>query len=200
MNDKVYASKTAVKRGPEKGVRREAVIELHSWSGQPAHFSMIYDEYYYGHNVSGGYPGLNFWQKYFPEWVKYDKWHSVHVEKGPWYYIENSMYWLGRRGWRNRRPDSPPNLDHFKSTVRWGEVASDAEMDPASLVYDNLAESNLDDYEVAQILANRFPALMDAFYTDMIELFGAEAVNAAREDARVYLAEQEATRNAAQES
>ena len=56
-----------------------------------------------------------------PGLAKYIKWHLCGSD-GPMHYIENSKYWAGKRGWRDGKKDSPPNLEHFRSTAVWPEA------------------------------------------------------------------------------
>ena len=98
--------------------------------------------------------------KTFPEYAKYIKWHLVSLDS-PMYYIENSMYWAGFRGWCNGKKDSPPNYEHLKSTCIYGAVASDYKY--------NLEQMN--EFQLYSWLCDRAPDLMIAFYKDMGELF-----------------------------
>jgi hypothetical protein len=76
----------------------------------------------------------------FPELATLIKWHLMSTE-GPLHYIENTMYWLGRRGYTNGKPGDPPNLDYAKKTAVWpdmpegyvitGTVVSNAEIESA---------------------------------------------------------------------
>src|SRR5215213_8044387 len=34
------------------------------------------------------------YKAHFPEVAKFNKWHMCHVDRGPWYYIENTRYWF----------------------------------------------------------------------------------------------------------
>lgn len=66
------------------------------------------------------------------------RWHGFHVDRGPWYYIENSTYfykiYLRREGrlppgvkfWEHDRPEDAQALDHFKSTIVFGALDDDA--------------------------------------------------------------------------
>jgi hypothetical protein len=59
--------------------------------------------------------------KAFPELAPYVRWHLVSSD-GPMAYIENTMYWLGYRGWCDGKPSSPPNLEHAKKTAVWPDM------------------------------------------------------------------------------
>lgn len=53
-----------------------------------------------------------------PELAPYIKWHLCSTD-GPLHYIANSLYWAGKSGWCDGKPNDPPNLDHFRSTAIW---------------------------------------------------------------------------------
>jgi hypothetical protein len=56
--------------------------------------------------------------RYFPELAPLIKWHLVSTD-GPLHYIENTMYWLGRRGYTDGKTNSPPNLEHARKSACW---------------------------------------------------------------------------------
>jgi hypothetical protein len=91
--------------------------------------------------------------KHFPHLVPFIKWHLTSSD-GPMHYIENSMYWAGKRGYCNGQHNSPPNLEHFKSCAAW----PDAKL------------SDLVSSDLEQRLIDRLPELMDEFQKAMIEL------------------------------
>jgi len=98
--------------------------------------------------------------KYFPELEYLIKWHLV-GEDAPMYYIENTMYWMGFRGWCDGKVDSPPNLEHAKSTMIYGALESDSDVDPETFTEEELKAWMLE----------RLPKLMDLFWTDMVNIF-----------------------------
>jgi hypothetical protein len=65
--------------------------------------------------------------EHFPELKPYLKWHLVSSDE-PMHYVENSLYWAGKRGWCNGKPNDPPNLEHFRSTAVWAD-ATQADME-----------------------------------------------------------------------
>ena len=92
---------------------------------------------------------------YFPHMEKYLKWHLVNWNSGPMHYIANSLYWAGFTKW------TAANWDNFNSTCVFGSVDSDFSYNVESMTKD----------EVVTWLNNRYAKLMDAFYSDMEELF-----------------------------
>jgi hypothetical protein len=71
------------------------------------------------------------------------RWNGFHVDRGPWYYIENSTYWLQRHlraigqlpppieSWlqstrESDKADDAKALDYFKSTIVFGALDDDA--------------------------------------------------------------------------
>jgi hypothetical protein len=71
------------------------------------------------------------------------KWQGFHVDRGPWYYVENGLYWLHRhlrhagrlpeavesylRSTRDyEKAEDAKGLDHFKSTIAFGALDDDA--------------------------------------------------------------------------
>jgi hypothetical protein len=59
--------------------------------------------------------------RYFPEIAGLIKWHLVSSDE-PMHYIENTMYWLGYRGWCDGKYTSPPNLAHARSSAVWPDM------------------------------------------------------------------------------
>jgi hypothetical protein len=57
----------------------------------------------------------------FPELAPFIKWHLTSSD-APMYYIENTLYWLGYCGWCDGKPDSPPKLEHARSTAVWPDM------------------------------------------------------------------------------
>jgi hypothetical protein len=88
----------------------------------------------------------------FPELAPLIKWHLVSTD-GPLHYIENTLYWLGRRGFANGGPNDPPNLAHARSTAVWPDM-------PEGFVITGTLVSNAD---VVAALTERLPALVAEF-------------------------------------
>lgn len=59
--------------------------------------------------------------KAFPELAPYIKWHLTGSD-GPMHYIENTLYWAGKRGWCDGKAGSPPNLAHARSSAVWPDA------------------------------------------------------------------------------
>ena len=83
--------------------------------------------------------------EHFPGLAHLLKWHLTSTD-GPMHYLANTLYWLGRSGYTDGKPGSPPNLDHARKTAVWPDM-------PA-----NVTESEL---------RERLPALLSAFRADM---------------------------------
>jgi hypothetical protein len=97
----------------------------------------------------------------FPELAPLLQWHHCSTE-GPLHYVENTMYWLGRRGytrWDNartgRQPTSndPPNFAYAKSSAIWPDM-------PASFVITGTSVANA---IIEEALADRLPTLLAEF-------------------------------------
>jgi hypothetical protein len=87
--------------------------------------------------------------KYFPELQKYIKWHLCDSGE-PMSYIENSMYWHGKRN----APET--NFENFKSTAIWPDA-------PLSVM-------KLSEKEITDKLNERLPGLMQEFRAAVKEL------------------------------
>jgi hypothetical protein len=107
--------------------------------------------------------------RYFPKYEKYLKWHLCHLDRGPWYYFENSLFWAGKKG----QYKDTPNAKHFKSTIVYG--AAEGDDVPAEEITNEFLEAATEE-EIRAVLEERHPAMMSAFYRDMDELFGAGTV------------------------
>ena len=90
--------------------------------------------------------------RYFPELAPLIAWHLVSSD-GPLHYLENTMYWLGRRGYRDGKPGDPPNLDHARKTACWPKL-------PQGYVITGTEISNL---EIKIALERRLPGLLKRF-------------------------------------
>jgi len=88
----------------------------------------------------------------FPELVPLLPWHLVSTD-GPMHYIENTLYWLGRRGYCDGKPNSPPNLAYARNTASWTDM-------PEGYLITGTVVSNA---KIACVLAERLPALLAEF-------------------------------------
>ena len=99
---------------------------------------------------------------HIPHLAPYLKWHLVSVNSGPMHYIANALYWAGFSGWCDGKDNSPPHENHLKSTIVYGALDSDAEVDPMEFETKE---------ELATWLNSRFEELMARFDGDMRVLF-----------------------------
>jgi hypothetical protein len=90
--------------------------------------------------------------EHFPELVPLIKWHLVSTD-GPMHYIENTMYWLGRRGWCTGKPNDPPNLAYARKSACWPDM-------PEGYVITGTLVSNA---FIEAHLAARLPDLLEEF-------------------------------------
>jgi hypothetical protein len=97
----------------------------------------------------------------FPDLAPLIKWHLCSTD-GPLHYVENTMFWLGRRGytrWDNERAgrkftrNDPPNFEHAKKSAVWLDM-------PEGFVLTGTSVSNA---IVEEALADRLPALLAEF-------------------------------------
>lgn len=56
--------------------------------------------------------------KHFPELACLIQWHLMSTD-GPLHYVANTLYWLGYSGWTDGKHNSPPNIEHARSTAVW---------------------------------------------------------------------------------
>lgn len=105
--------------------------------------------------------------KHFPEFARLIPWHLTSTD-GPIHYLENTMYWLGFRGWTDGKPSSPPKLDYARKTAVWPDM-------PESMLAPKLGDTL--GYKAAQrdkgapveaALMARLPALLERFKADML--------------------------------
>lgn len=137
-------------------------------------FSLTFDEYERGRLVSCGAGGVEL-EKHLSADDRAivqaaRKWHLVNANTGPMRYIPNALYWAGCSGWRDGKPNSPPNWDYFLSTIVWGAVETDNDFE-LQMYFDNRNAGKL-----RELLARRFESLMDAFDTAMNGIFGAGTI------------------------
>jgi hypothetical protein len=89
----------------------------------------------------------------FPDLAPLIKWHLCSTD-GPLHYIENTMYWLGRRGYcYDGMPMSPPNLTHARNSAVWPDM-------PEGYLLTGTIVSNA---TIERALAERLPALLAEF-------------------------------------
>ena len=62
--------------------------------------------------------------KHFPQLAPLIKWHLTSTDE-PMHYIENSLYWAGKRGYCDGEPNDPPNLENFRSSAVWPEATAE---------------------------------------------------------------------------
>lgn len=107
----------------------------------------------------------------FPDLAPFIRWHLTSTD-GPLHYLANAIYHAGFcLGMENSR-----NIDHLKSTIVYGAVATDAEVDIEAM---NPAE-------LLAFLTARFPSLMAQFKTDINSLFGSEVVKEVATEPRPF--------------
>lgn len=63
-------------------------------------------------------------REWFPELAPLIPWHLTSTD-GPMHYVANTLYWLGYSGWCDGERNSPPNLDHARSTAVWPDMPAD---------------------------------------------------------------------------
>jgi len=93
----------------------------------------------------------------FPELAPLLKWHLCSTI-GPLHYVENTMFWLGRRGytrWDYARadPNDPPDLARARQCALWPDM-------PADFVVTGTRTSN---DVIEAVLTARLPALLAEF-------------------------------------
>lgn len=88
----------------------------------------------------------------FPELAPLVQWHLCSTE-APLHYVENTLYWLGRSGYCDGKPNSPPNLDHARKSAIWPDM-------PEGYIITGTVVSNA---TIENALAARLPALLAEF-------------------------------------
>lgn len=179
MRDTTFFKKNYTREYRENGRKCRIVIEadLTSLGKQHPYFSLTADLYEQN-------PGNHHWylqscgmlhdeiKKHVPSLAKYLPFHLVSVD-GPMYYIENSLYWAGLCGWTDGKKDSPPNLEHLKSTCLW--EGDDTPL--RTLLGKGDKNSTLNKVKakrLTELLQNRHDSVMARFFDAMAELFGEE--------------------------
>lgn len=103
--------------------------------------------------------------KYFPELAPMLKWHLCSSD-GPMHYLANAKYWAGHDGWRDGKPNSPPDLDNLKSTIVYGALPEDAQFDLADCLYSDQRGFTWNEakaHALERWLVARLPRLMEQF-------------------------------------
>ena len=88
----------------------------------------------------------------FPALAPLLPWHLVSTT-GPLHYVANTLYWLGRCGYCDGRPGSPPNLAFARKTAVWPSM-------PAGYL---IGGTHVSDAAIERALARRLPALLAKF-------------------------------------
>jgi hypothetical protein len=105
----------------------------------------------------------------FPELAPLIKWHLCSTD-GPMHYIENAKYWAGQCGYCNGGQNDPPNEVYLKSTIIYGAVEGDTEVDPMALANEDLLAVDRKGPFVPW-LESRLPALL-AEFREAVESLG----------------------------
>lgn len=168
--DKTFATKTI--RLERNGDVLIAKAKIESHSGQHPYFSMTGDLYDRNRPNRDGKTtnasGKSRWLgscgaigdtivEWKPELSQFERWHLTSTD-GPMHYLANAIFHAGFcLGMEDSR-----NLEYLKSTIVYGAVEGDSDVDLASL----------DAHQLKDWLIARFPALMQQFKADMAALFG----------------------------
>ena len=104
--------------------------------------------------------------QYFPQLAHLIKWHSTSSD-GPLHYIENTMFWLGYRGWCNGKLNSPPNLQFARETAVWPDLPESYVADYDADIYFSPEKLINRATEIDLNLKARLPELLAEFRKDM---------------------------------
>lgn len=153
-----------------------------SYYGRPAFITAtvrLDDEWGNGHNtfsITGEIRVRGRWEaggclhdeiaKAFPELAPLIRWHLCSTD-GPLHYIENTMYWLGWRGYCDGRDGSPPNLDHARKSAVWPDMPDHTPSGDLASVIGRQDAKGVIEAE----LRERLPGLMAEFRA-AVEAFG----------------------------
>ena len=165
--------------GRKQRLRLTATAKIHSLGSQSPSFCIT------GEVKSG--PGIiacgrldEDIARHFRSLRPYQRWNNCHVDRGPWYYVENALYHAGLS--QNLGAPAgecyPANWEHFKSCVVWGAVPeTDTGETLVKLMSISIAWSREEVVPlVTEWLQARKDRLMAAFRADMGKLFGSEAI------------------------
>ena len=111
--------------------------------------------------------------KRLPELAPFIRWHLSSTD-GPMHYAANAKYWAGHSGYRDGKPNSPPNLEYLKSTIAFGALPEDTAFNLADCLYNDARGFTWNEnkaHELEQWLHARLSALMLAFKRD-VEVLG----------------------------
>lgn len=86
----------------------------------------------------------------FPDLAPLIKWHLMSTD-GPMHYEANALYWAGHCGYRDGQKDSPPNLEHLKSTIIYGVLPEDQAFDLADHIYSDARGFTWNDAKAAEL-------------------------------------------------
>lgn len=169
MTDKTVAcvTKTRITRGDATARKYRNIIRAElSNLGQGPFFCITMDTYRQARN--------NHWYEdsfgrqderiaeLCPELRKYQKWNLVGV-RGPMHYKANACYWHSQAK-QSASWDKGINPEYLNSTIVYGALPSDYQVVPFAMEWE----------ELSAWLDARYDALMQAFRSDMRELFGAQ--------------------------
>lgn len=141
-----------------------ATAQIHQLGNQEPYFSVTGSQYT-TKRVSGEpyHPGLGYMEscgmlhddveEFVTELQPYLKWHLCSVLSGPMHYLANSVYHF-KQG----------DYEFFESTAVIGALAEDSEYD-----WKTFSPSTIN-----SMLTLRLPRLIQAFHSDMVQLFGEE--------------------------
>jgi len=149
------------------------IAELKSLSGQTPYFSITGELRSRGRLESCGMLHDDI-AKHIHELRPFLKWHSVSIEE-PLHYVANALYWGGLQGYTDGKIDSPPNLEHLKSTIVYGAVSTDSKIRLLSYVGSGnpKTKSNIIKAEkLTKVLMDRLPALRGEFFKALTQVFG----------------------------
>lgn len=105
--------------------------------------------------------------RFLPDLEKYIKWHLMSTD-GPMHYLDNAKYWAGfYKQWCKVDLDSPPNEDHFKSTICYNAIP---EKYPTWKLMHIARENPKHQKAFVDILSDRLPLLLNAFKSDVESL------------------------------
>jgi hypothetical protein len=109
--------------------------------------------------------------KAFPELAPFIKWHLSSSDE-PMRYAANATYWAGHcdRRWCNGEPNSPPNLEHLKSTICYGALPTDKDFALESCIWSRYGLNDVKVEKLKDWLESRSDDLQAAFRADVEKL------------------------------
>jgi hypothetical protein len=107
----------------------------------------------------------------FPDLAKYIKWHLFYIEKGPFHYIANSLYYAG---WT--KYIDVIDIDLLRKQAIWGVLEGDNDIDLQSLINKDmvpLTDENKDSrgMTLKKVLEARLPHLIKKMNEEISQLF-----------------------------